>query len=311
MRHFLLLIFIIIFSFSTAVTNANDGGNSAGSSKSVIVTSTQLLKHVVEKVSGSEFEVYAIYPNNVDPHHFEPTPADMKKVESADLVIIHGLGYDDWVLNLSGVDKGKLLNLGERISFEEKADVHHHAHDHDHGHDHDSCELLDSHVWMNPKYVIEYAEHITTALQNESPAQKDFFQSRSDLYQTNLKVLDSWIKRQMAGVSKANRKVLVDHNSLTVFGETYGIEIKSLAMDHYAEVDMKTFKEISAWVNENQVKVLLVSSLRDSESFMQIQEDLNLASVEKYYVDQMPDSGVPTYEEMMVQNTLAIVDALH
>lgn len=307
MRHLLILIFIFLFSISTVVTNANDDIDSTGSSKSVIVTSTQLLKHLVEKVSGSEFEVYAIYPNNVDPHHFEPTPADMKKVESADLVIIHGLGYDDWVVNLSGIDESKLLNLGDRITFEGNAGAHHH---HDHGHEHDSCELLDNHVWMNPKYVMEYTQLINSSLQKKSPTNKDLFQSRSELFQTNLKVLDSWIKRQMAGVSKQDRKVLVDHNSLTLFGETYGIEIESLAIDHYAEVDMKTFKEISAWVNEHQVKVLLISSLRDSESFEQIQEDLNIASIQKYYVDQMPQTGVPTYEEMMVQNTLAIVQAL-
>lgn len=133
-----------------------DGGAGAGSDKETIhvVASTSIWADVAQAVVDTaktdvNIDVKAIVTgNDVDPHHFEPTAADIARADEADVIIAGGGGYDAWlyqaVKNQDAIIHALPLtehahDHGDHDHEHEHGDhdEHDHAHDHEHGHDHE------------------------------------------------------------------------------------------------------------------------------------------------------------------------------
>ena len=82
-----------------------------------VVASTTVLADLVRQVGGSHVNVASLVPPGGEVHTFDPTPADIARVADADLVVMNGLGLDEWVADLataSGSD-APIVRLGEEI----------------------------------------------------------------------------------------------------------------------------------------------------------------------------------------------------
>src|SRR5947207_13804228 len=52
---------------------------------------------MVRNVVGDLVDVTSLVPKNGDVHTFEPKPADVRAVARAELLVMNGLGLDDWL----------------------------------------------------------------------------------------------------------------------------------------------------------------------------------------------------------------------
>lgn len=96
-----------------------------------IVASTSIWADVAESVAataqGVDVEITPIVEgNSIDPHHFEPTAADVARAQDADVIVVGGGGYDAWLYDaLDNTD-----NVVHALPL--TADEHDHEHEHDH-----------------------------------------------------------------------------------------------------------------------------------------------------------------------------------
>ena len=74
-----------------------DGGSSSpdgsGSGLSVVAT-TSVLADIAQNVAGDRFTIETLLPAGTDPHAFEPGPDDLRRLQTADLVIVNGAGLE-------------------------------------------------------------------------------------------------------------------------------------------------------------------------------------------------------------------------
>ena len=122
-----------------------DGGAGAGSDKETIhvVASTSIWADVAQAVVDTaktdvNVDVEAIVTGNgVDPHHFEPTAADIAKANEADVIIAGGGGYDAWLYQAvkNQDDIIHALPLTEH-NHDHDHEGHEHEHAHEEGHEH-------------------------------------------------------------------------------------------------------------------------------------------------------------------------------
>lgn len=78
---------------------------SKGSGPVKVVTSTNVWGSVAHLVGGKSATVTAIISNvNQDPHSFEASARDQLAVNDADIVVLNGGGYDDFMLKLLAAD---------------------------------------------------------------------------------------------------------------------------------------------------------------------------------------------------------------
>jgi zinc/manganese transport system substrate-binding protein len=102
----------------------------------------------------------------VDPHDYEPTASDARRLASADVVVVNGIGYDRWASQLlaanpsSGrvvVDAGKVLGLGDGAN---------------------------PHQWYSPTSVRRLVAAITSAYEQADPKDTGYFEARKNAFET-------------------------------------------------------------------------------------------------------------------------------
>ena len=62
-----------------------------------VVTTTTVFADMVRNVGGSHVRVTSLVPTGGDVHTFEPKPGDVQTVAAARLLVMNGLGLDDWL----------------------------------------------------------------------------------------------------------------------------------------------------------------------------------------------------------------------
>jgi ABC-type Zn uptake system ZnuABC Zn-binding protein ZnuA len=71
----------------------------AASTLKVLAAET-FLADIAQNVAGSRLKVDALVPIGVDPHGFEPTPADVRRVADSQLLIVNGAGFEAFLAKL-------------------------------------------------------------------------------------------------------------------------------------------------------------------------------------------------------------------
>ena len=120
-----------------------DGGSDAGSDKETIqvVASTSIWADVAQAVVNTaqtdvNIDVHPIVSgNSVDPHHFEPTAADIARANEADVIIAGGGGYDAWLYQ--AVENQDQIIHALPLTAHDHGDHDHDEHAHEEEHDHD------------------------------------------------------------------------------------------------------------------------------------------------------------------------------
>ena len=67
-----------------------------------VVASFSILADLAAQVAGPVAEVSALVGPDADAHVFQPSPADVRRLAQADLVIVNGLGFEGWMTRLIG-----------------------------------------------------------------------------------------------------------------------------------------------------------------------------------------------------------------
>lgn len=149
-----------------------DGGSDAGSDKETIqvVAATSIWADVAQAVVNTaqtdvNIDVHPIVSgNSVDPHHFEPTAADIARANEADVIIAGGGGYDAWLYQ--AVKNQDQIIHALPLTAHDHGDHDHdeHAHDHAHEHEHEGQTVTMDEA---KKIAAEHPEQITNIDGNE------------------------------------------------------------------------------------------------------------------------------------------------
>lgn len=65
-----------------------------------VLTTTTFLADMARNVAGDRLAIDALVPTGVDPHGFEPTPADLAKVADSNFLIVNGAGFEEFLAGL-------------------------------------------------------------------------------------------------------------------------------------------------------------------------------------------------------------------
>ncbi|MCI5218269.1 MAG: ABC transporter substrate-binding protein, partial [Candidatus Electrothrix sp. LOE2] len=63
-----------------------------------------------KNIVGDQANVTSIIPPGSDPHSYQPMPSDMKNLENLDVIIINGIGHDEFIKPmLKAIENDKLV----------------------------------------------------------------------------------------------------------------------------------------------------------------------------------------------------------
>jgi zinc transport system substrate-binding protein len=164
-------------------------------------------------VAGERANVSILVPSTVDVHNFEPTPSDIEKVATADVLIINGAGLEPWVPqllaaidrpNLKVVDTSRgvdLLLVPSEFQRQGKT--------------------IDPHIWLDPTRAKQQVENIVQALMVVDPGNAAYYRSNADAYESKLDALDIEIAGEV-GAAKM-RYFVTFHEAFDYFADRYNL----------------------------------------------------------------------------------------
>jgi zinc transport system substrate-binding protein len=172
---------------------------------------------IVRQIGGDAVEVVTLLPPGASPHTFEPTPAQMRDIAGARVVVRVGAGLDDWTEKLLAERNPTLtvLTLTDGIRLLSLTDAHA---DEAAGGGHGG----DPHIWLDPVLVRDQlVPAIRQALTEAAPEQHERFASGAAQLREALTRLDADIRTDLAPLP--NRAYIGFHSAWRYFGERYGL----------------------------------------------------------------------------------------
>jgi len=284
------------------------GGGHADESGSAlkIVCSTTQTADLAKEIVGDRCEVVCILGAGVNPHVYQPVPGDSRLVESADLCVQNGLHLEgkNWMASLA-IDNGNkpLVTCADGV---QPLDL-----------EYEGEMIKDPHAWFDPRNAAVYVNNILREVVRLDPVGAPMYEARAELYLQQLRVLDSWIQKQMSRVPTQRRVLVTSHDAFNYFAARYGMKVRS-------PVGWSTGSEIGGGMTPSRLRTV-VKSIRDfavpaifvetSVNPKMIREIAGEAGVRiggELYSDTMGESGSAgeTYIGMMRENVITIVEAL-
>ena len=312
------MLFSALFILGLVTTQAAVAPNVPTEAAIKVVAGNDVVADLVRAIAGQDVELFVL-GQGADPHHYEPTPADAKKIESADLVIEFGLGLDRAMgkLHRSTGSKAKLLVVSEGLAKKgsDAAVTGHADHaDHDHNHDHESS-AVDPHIWHDPSQVRILNERICAALVAVRPTSAESFRSRSLELDTQLVKLDEWIKAQVLLIPESKRLLVTTHDGLQSFGNRYGFRVVGIEMtsDGADVAPSQLIKMVNA-LRETKSAVVFGDAAHHSRIAATVAREANVRLIETLRLDSLLQTPAveqgKAYLETMRLNVNTIVKAL-
>ncbi|CAN5531675.1 zinc ABC transporter substrate-binding protein [soil metagenome] len=290
--------------------------DSPGGASLTVVATTTVLADFARRVGGDRITVDALIPAGGDVHTFDPAPSDAARLSRADLLVMNGLGLDEWLVGLArdaGATETPVVELAEDLDgvvYLEGSDEH--AEDEDeHAEDEDEEHRLNPHLWLDVSNARRYVDRLAEALSTADPAGTDTYRANATAYGEQRGQLDAWIWHQLATVAPADRRVVSFHDALPYFARAYDLEIVGVVVDSPGqEPSAAEVAVLIEAIRQADVRAVLAEAQFNDSLARVIADEANVAVVADLYTDSLGDAPTDTYEGAMRWNTEQILAGL-
>lgn len=308
-RSFALILVILAFAVSSSACAPAPAPEPAPASASAlrVVAVETFLADIARNVAGDRLKIEALMPVGADPHGFEPTPQDSRKLAESNVLIINGAGFEEFLNKL-------LQNAGgTRLIIEASKGLESRALQADEPHDQDNPG--DPHFWFDPTRTVHYVENIRDGLTHADPAGAEVYKANADAYITKLNALDADIKQRVSAIPPQNRKLVTDHDTFGYFADRYGFEIVGMIVPSFTTADSSTAQQVAGLIDRIKAtgaKAIFIETSANPALANQIARDTGAQVVTGLYTHSLSELNgpAPTYIQMLQYDAQKIVDAL-
>jgi zinc transport system substrate-binding protein len=232
-----------------------------------VVTTLFPLYDFARAIGGDRADVSLLLPPGIEPHTFEPKPADVMTVNKADIFVFTNEYMEPWAKsfisglptnNITVVDTSRGVTLLKAGPEEE--------HEGEHGDDHHHHGGKDPHIWLDFANAQIMVDNIATAMVAKDPANRDYYTARAETYKAGLKKLDDEFR---TGLSTCGKRVLLHggHYAFGYLARRYGLQYRSAsAVNADAEPTPTKLADLVKLMRANGLKYVYSEELLSTRS---------------------------------------------
>jgi len=244
----LVVSFLLLVGAGCVNKNPTEGTKEAGNDNKVqVAVSIYPLAHFVQKVGGDLVEVHLITPGGVEPHDYEPTPADIVKIQSSDAFVFNGAGVDTWADSVveNRTKQGKPSLKMESLFIDEFRMMD---------------GKLDPHIWLDPVLVKRQVKAIENLLGEIDRGNKQAYQINAQFYLAAIADLDESYQEKLAQCKL--KEIIVSHDAFGYLGKRYGFTIHAIAgLSPEQEPSAARLAELTRLIRGKKITTVFFESL--------------------------------------------------
>jgi ABC-type Zn uptake system ZnuABC Zn-binding protein ZnuA len=258
--------------------------------KKTVVTTFTILADMARNVAGDRLIVNSITRAGAEIHGYQPTPSDIVRAQSADLVLYNGLNLERWferfTRQLRGVPSVLLTQGITPLNISSDA----------------YRGKPNPHAWMSPKNGLVYVENIRQAFVKLDPANAATYNQNAKRYGDQLRAIDTRLRSRL-GALPANRRALVTcEGAFSYAAKDYGLQEFYLWPVNADEqgTPQQVRRTIDA-VRQNRIPAVFCESTVSGDGMRQVAREAGARFGGVLYVDSLSaaDGPVPTYLKLL------------
>jgi zinc transport system substrate-binding protein len=185
---------------------------------------------LVKQLAGDAAEVQTLLVAGANPHTYEPTARQLKKLLLAALYLTVGMPFETPL-----AARAAKLNAGLAVAAMDagiaKRGGHAHDHDHDPGEPGHVCGAGggDPHIWLAPQLLCAMASNTVTALERAMPQQRERLSVNLEKTVAEIRATDGAVRAKLKGLTV--RTWVVYHPSWAYFADVYGLTLLAVEED--------------------------------------------------------------------------------
>jgi ABC-type Zn uptake system ZnuABC Zn-binding protein ZnuA len=300
------LLFVLLMALSAgACGGAPNASATAPNDTYRVITTTSVFADLAKMALGDAAYIESIVPAGIDVHTFQPSPSDVEKIQSADLIIANGLGLDGWIGSLieaSGKGDVDTLLLSGGLDQESGWVYLSNA---------ETSGALDPHIWLDPKGGILYVQRIADRVSRDAPDLATRIAVSSAYGINSIAAVDQDLAAEFAAIELSRRKIVTMHDAFGYFARAYDIEIVGVAVA--APGQDPSAQEIRALIDAIRaagVTALFSEVQLPSKVLDQIAAETGTTVLQDLYSDALGAAPADSYLGLMRMNADAILGAM-
>ena len=263
---------------------------SADEKKFKVVTTFTVIQDIAQNVAGDAAVVESITKVGAEIHEYDPTPQDITKALSADLVLWNGLNLELWferffedikdvpsVVVTEGIDPMPI----QEGSYKGNPNPH---------------------AWMSPTLALTYVENIRAALVKYDPKNAEIYNKNAAEYVAKIKALDAPLRERLAKIPESQRWLVTSEGAFSYLARDYNLKEAYLwPINAEQQGTPKQVKNLIDLVRANNIPVLFSESTISDKPAKQVSKETGAKYGGVLYVDSLStqDGPVPTYIDLL------------
>ena len=254
--------------------------------KVVAIVSFFPLYEFTKEIGREKVDVTLLVPSGVEPHDWEPTIKDLQLMQQADVIIINGIGFENWIDNIDSINSDvKVVDTSIGISILES----------------------DPHIWLNPVMAQKQVENIVDSLSKVDPLNEKYYKQNGISYIKKLEELDNKISYEL---SSCKKDFIAFHNAFSYFANQYDLNQHTVLKSNepHEEPTAKSLENIINLARDLDSNVIFTEEAVDKRTSQIVANEIG-AKVLTLSPLEIGDSQTD-YIKKMEENLLHLKEAL-
>ena len=263
-----------------------------------VVTTFTVIQDIAQNVAGNAATVESITKPGAEIHEYEPTPKDIVKAQSADLILWNGLNLERWFERFFQNIKDKpAVVVTEGIT---PLSIYEGPYK----------DAPNPHAWMSPSNALIYVENIKNALVKYDPQNADTYQKNAAAYAEKIKQLDKPLREKLSKIPADQRWLVTSEGAFSYLAKDYDLKEGYLwPINAEQQGTPQQVRKLIDLVKKNHIPVVFSESTVSAKPAQQVAKESGAKYGGVLYVDSLSaaDGPVPTYIDLLNVTVSTIV----
>lgn len=255
-----------------------------------VVTTFTVIQDIAQNVAGTAAIVESITKPGAEIHDYQPTPLDVVKAQSADLVLWNGMNLERWferffdnVKNVkSAVVTEGIVPMGIKEGpYEGRPNPH---------------------AWMSTASALIYVENIRKALAAADPANAEIYAKNAAAYSAEIRAMDAPLRARLDKVPEDKRWLVSSEGAFSYLTRDYGWREAYLwPINADEQGTPQQVRRLIDLVRKNKLPAVFSESTISDRAAKQVARETGAKYGGVLYVDSLSDArgAVPTYLKLL------------
>ncbi len=263
-----------------------------------VVTTFTIIQDIAQNIAGDKAVVESITKPGAEIHGYQPTPHDIVRAQSADLVLWNGFGLERWfekfLQNVRGVPSVVVSEGVAPMGIREGP----------------YTGKPNPHAWMSPTNGLIYIENIRKALVQYDPANEKTYNANAAAYAEKIKALDAPLRKELMAIPEDRRWLVSSEGAFSYLTRDYTMREAYLwPINADEQGTPQQVRHVIDLVRENKIPVVFSESTISDRAAKQVASETGARYGGVLYVDSLSaaDGPVPTYIDLLKVTVETIV----